>query len=229
MQISRRNTQFELGISDDFFTLPYKKYKYFVTKTWLTHLWNYTSKCNASIHHTHHQQYKLPRKNDFFIMDEVFQSDISNEYKRIFNLVRQKLQVLTASDIVLAGTSNRICPELLQCINHRASTLKWPNVGTLPKQWKQIWNSILLNIILPKLHSLPLGRWERPSHQKWHYHTNATKDFVTHKNTTYERCHHLRRSRYKQSLQTYQGSWIADVSKCSNGDIICESHAKLPC
>ena len=67
-------------------------------------------------------------------MDEVFKSDIANEHKRIFNLVRQKLQVLTASDIALAGTSNIICPELLQGINHRTSTLKWPNVGIIPKQ-----------------------------------------------------------------------------------------------
>ena len=113
-------------------------------------------------------------------MDEIFQPDLSKEHKKIFNLVRQKLQVLTASDIVLAGTTNILCPELLHDKNNRFSTLKWPRVGTIPKQWLQIWNAALLNIILPKLHSQPLGRWVQPSHQKWHHHTNATKDFITH-------------------------------------------------
>ena len=99
-------------------------------------------------------------------MDEIFQSDLSKEHKKIFNLVRQKLQVLPASDIVLAGTTNILCPELLHGKNSQSSTLKWPRVGTIPKQWLQIWNTTLLNIILRKLHSQPLGRWVQLSHQK---------------------------------------------------------------
>ena len=92
----------------------------------------------------------------------------------------------------------------------------------------QIWANTINNIIIPKLQSVPLGRWERQTHQQWHYFTNARKEFLTHNNTSFSPCHHLRRSRYKQNIDYHKGSWVADVTKCTNGDLICESHANLP-
>ena len=67
-----------------------------------------------------------------------------------------------------------------------------------------------------------------PFHQKWHPHMNTTKDFITYKYISYEWFYHLHRSRYKQSPTLHQGSWVADVWKSANGDIICESHTKIP-
>ena len=53
------------------------------------------------------------------------------------------------------------------------------------------------------------------------------KEFIIHNNKSYSPCHHLRRSRYKQNIDFQHGSWVADVSKYTNGDLICESHANI--
>ena len=81
-----------------------------------------------------------------------------------------RLKLLTASDIVLAGSKNRIHPDILLGINHRGSNLKWPNVHEVPKTWIELFRSVLLNIIAPQLQSKPLGKWMSEGHQKWNYY-----------------------------------------------------------
>lgn len=228
LTISRRNTQFELGISQNFLSQSYRQYKKFVTRTWLTHLWSYTSKCNTTIHHTDDKLYTPPRLHDFFLMDAIFASQMSDDNKKRINLVRQKLQVLTASDIVLAGSRATLCPNILSGTNLRKSRCKWPRVGKLPKSWLELWKYTLQTIILPKLQSQPLGRWVRPGHQTWEYTTNVTKDFITHDCTTYFPNHHLRRPLYTRSSSFSRGTWVADVIKYDNDTYQCISNAYIP-
>ena len=103
-------------------------------------------------------------------MDTVIQSDLTDTQKEIFNQVRLRLKLLTASDIVLANSGTRIHPDVLQGTNHRASSFQWPNVHEVPKTWIELFRSVLINIIAPKLQSYPLGKWTYDGHQRWQYY-----------------------------------------------------------
>ena len=76
---------------------------------------------------------------------------------------------MTAADIVLSNSGTRIHPDILQGQNHRASSLKWPNVHDVPKGWIELFRSVLINIIAPKLQSYPIGKWMHNGHQRWQY------------------------------------------------------------
>ena len=83
IDISRRHTQFELGIDKNFFSLGFSKYREFVTPTWVTGLWDYVSACKSTIEFTITTSYKLQRQNDFYIMEKIFASNLCNENKKI--------------------------------------------------------------------------------------------------------------------------------------------------
>ena len=224
---TRDITQLELGTKHDFLSLKYKKYKHYVTPTWLTHLWNYTNKCGTHIHHIQQNDYTLPRQNDFFIMDTAYSSTLSREQKQKINLVRQQLKVLTAADIVLVGSGRVIHDGFMSGKYTRNSSWKWPRIGKLPKSWTEIWQSAITNIIEPILNSRPLGRWTSESHQIWQYNTNPAGDFLARAEHTYLPIGGLRRRYFSISEQTRHGEWMADVEQCDHGRIRLVSHARL--
>ena len=171
MKISLQHTQLELGTQRPFFEYNYKKCHNMVTPTWLTNLWEYCSECKITIHELSPWAYKPPRDYDFFLMDAVLQSDISDEKKEIFNQVHLSLQLLTASDIVVANHGYKIHPDILTGLNHRASTINWPKILPYPQRWTRIFANIILTVIAPRLQSAPLGYWTHEGHQRWQYYS----------------------------------------------------------
>ena len=99
-------------------------------------------------------------------------SDLNDEQKAMINQVRLKLKLLTVSDVVLADSGTRIHPDIYQGTNHRASTIQWPKVLDFPKAWYTLFQSVMVNIIAPKLQSNPLGKWISQGHQRWQYFEN---------------------------------------------------------
>ena len=182
MDISMRTTQLECGLSTPFLKNDYYKTQMLATETWLTNLWQYCTECEISIQDTKNWNYQVPRKNDFHIMDVIMSSDLNDEQKAMFNQVRLKLKLLTASDVVLADSGTRIHPDIYQGTNHRASTIQWPKVLDFPKAWYTLFQSVMVNIIAPKLQSNPLGKWISQGHQRWQYfENNNTVKYVKYK------------------------------------------------
>ena len=134
-KICMRWTQLELGFQNPFYTYKYSTCKDYVTSTIITDLWEYLSLCNASLIEHAPWTYTPPRTNDFFLNETVHNSTISSEHKQIFNEIRMSLKIITAADIVGIGSGSQILPNILLGINHRTSTLEWPNCLTFPPSW----------------------------------------------------------------------------------------------
>jgi len=132
-------------------------------------MWQYCTECKVTLKEQHPWTYDTPRDYDFFLMDEILQSDISDEHKEIFNQVRLSMKLLTASDIVIANHGSRIHPDIMKGINHRWSVLEWPKILPFPKKWTKVFNNLLMTLIAPRLQSSPLGYWKSPGHQRWQY------------------------------------------------------------
>ena len=81
LQISTRFTQLEVGTSIPFWNCKYKKYSPYVTETWITHIWQYINSCGVKSVDDAFWTCTLPRRHDFFLMDEVISSNLSTEQK----------------------------------------------------------------------------------------------------------------------------------------------------
>ena len=170
LEISMRYTQLELGLPQHFFTYNYDKCCNYITPTWITHIWSYVDSCGATLKFTNPYKYDLPRENDFFLMEALInESKIDIVNIRIFNQIRIHLRLISASDIIQYTSSTKIVDYIWNGKNFRTSKIKWPWTKNFPKQWIGIWQSILRNIILPKIQTRPLGRWKKKSHQEWKY------------------------------------------------------------
>ena len=85
MDISMRTTQLESGLSSSFFKHDFYEAQCLTTSTWLTNVWQYCCECQIAIKDLNEWKYQPPRKNDFFLMDTILKSDLTDEQKAIFN------------------------------------------------------------------------------------------------------------------------------------------------
>ena len=134
IKTSLRYSQLESGLSKPFYTQNFYKNYFLCTPTWLTNLWQYCSESYVQLRETKPWIYETPRDNDFFLMDIVMRSNISQEQKEIFNRMRLNLKLLTAADIVLPNHATKFDPAILIGVNKRNSDLNWPKQMQLPKQ-----------------------------------------------------------------------------------------------
>ena len=159
-----RHSQLECGLSQPFYSYDFYKIQHFMTPTWITNLWQYTTKCHCRLHEQFPWRYLCPRAQDKFIMHIVTSSDMPQEHQEIFNRVRINLCLLTLSDIVVADSPTRILPDIFKGINHRTSSLNWPTQQKLPTEWMNIFQQTLRDVIMPHLQNNSLGRWLHDGH-----------------------------------------------------------------
>lgn len=76
-------------------------------------------------------------------MDLIYDKVKNTEHIHIFNHVRVALKVLTAADIVSAGSGHHILEYIKQGQMGRTNTLVCPESEKLPKRWIDAWNTIL--------------------------------------------------------------------------------------
>ena len=210
-------TQLELGISNSFLATSYYKYKEYITPNWMTHLWQYMTDCKAMLEPTTHDHlYRCPRINDFFLMDVVFESDLPNEPKAIFNQIRTALQLVTAADLVEVGSDTNILQNIYELRNYRLSEWEWPLVLPFPDAWKDTWTSVLNNIIQVKLRQHPLGQWIRKSHQKWPGKVSEDGNLLKYDNSYLEFYSGVRRKKYIPTV--YSGNC------CIRADLVVENN-----
>ena len=216
LEICIAYTQLELGISGHFLSTSFYKYKDYITHTWITHLWQYLTDCKATIEATTHHLYNPPRANDFFLMDVVYAADIPKESKEIFNQIRTALQLVTASDIVEVGSSTNILQYIFELKNNRLSSWEWPVVLQFPDTWKEIWVSVLTNVIQTKLRQSPLGHWIRSSHQIWPGKVSDDNNVLHYQDSYYEYYSGIRRKKYIPTVYTRPCLIRADIEYTNN-------------
>ena len=80
LKISMKWTQLELDFQKPFYLYSHKECSEYVTSTWITDTWNYLQTCNASIIKNSPWTINLPRENDFFLNQIVYESNINQEH-----------------------------------------------------------------------------------------------------------------------------------------------------
>ena len=212
LDICMAYTQLEIGISQSFLTQSFYHFNDFITPTWITHLWQYLTDCKALLEPTTTDHlYKVPRVNDFFLMDAVYASNISTEAKEIFNQIRTFLQLVTAADIVEVGSDSMILRNIYEIKNYRKSEWEWPNVLPFPSTWKETWQSVLTTVIQSKLTHRPLGNWIRKSHQNWPGKISNNGKLLCVHNSFYEFYQGTRRKKYLPTVYEGECTIRADI------------------
>jgi len=116
-------TQLDFGAEQFFFQENYDVVSKFATCTWITHLWKFISDCGMELELPLLQsKYSTSQKHDFYLMDIIKNSDLSDMHKIIFNQVRLSLNIETASDIIVIGTGIDIHENILNGIPNGKST-----------------------------------------------------------------------------------------------------------
>ena len=156
LTIGNRYTQFELGTSTPFWKLKYNRYKHFITDTWITNIWSYLDSCGMSIVEFDYWKYVLPRRHDFFLMDAVFESNLSVQQIQMFNQMRLYMKIISVSDLMDEETGV-LKSNIMGCSKPLTSTYGFPNIKPFPSRWIPLWDSIISSIILPRVQSIPLG------------------------------------------------------------------------
>ena len=123
LQISMKWTQLEIGTKQSFFQESYYDMNKYITKTWLTHIWEYLHSCQITMQIMDDITRGNKRINDFYLMDVVKNLKIPDRQKIIFNQVRMQLQIETASDIVTLGKGSEIREDIINGQKGRVSTL----------------------------------------------------------------------------------------------------------
>ena len=137
LNISTRFTQFELGTSKPFWQLHYGKYQHYITETWTTHIWQYLHSCGTALIDMDFWTYALPKEYDFFLMDVVFDSNLSIFHKQVFNQIRMYMKVLTASDLIIDGT-NKLKENIIGCKSPLTSSFGFPYIKPFLSHWIHI-------------------------------------------------------------------------------------------
>ena len=210
-------TQLELGISMNFLTQSYYHFQDYITPTWITHLWQYMTDCKAMLEPTSNEDlYNPPRVNDFFLMEEVYNANISTEAKEIFNQIRTYLQLVTAADIVEVGSNTVILKNIYDMKNNRKSEWEWPIVFPFPDTWKETWHSVLNTVIQTKLNNHPLGQWICTSHQQWPGKISSDGQVLCVNGSFYEFYNGTRRKKYIPTV--YERDCIIRADIVTEGD-----------
>ena len=216
LRIAMENTQMEIGIGNFFMKEDYYDYNDFITKNWVTHLWQYLSDCNSTVIPTQHANYEMPRESDQYFMTLIYAAKLSTEDKEIINQIRLRMKILTLADIVAIGSNTSILQPIWEATPIRDSKWKWPKILDYPTDWTIIWKRALTDIIQPHLSNNPLGRWQGTSHQKWTYTASENGKYIKTNNCIYERFHTTRRSTFIPTSINTPCPFPADVHHCDD-------------
>jgi hypothetical protein len=159
--------QLHIGSKTPFSLLKFSLYEKWIDQPfWLTTLWSFLNRANASLDIENHWLPTLARASNQMLMDLALQLTFNYSQLRQLNACRLYLQVLTVSDISTADG----CYLLPSACNgnkeeHRISKLQWPN-SVRPTNWSA-WNRLLQHIGTGDRLSTPLGQWLVDPHQQW--------------------------------------------------------------
>ena len=177
LRISQSYTQLEAGTSKHVMQYPWEAAEQYVTTTWITSLWDFLTKIDATIEVEDAWRPLPQRENDQFLMDRIGQdSAITTTEIRQFQRCRIYLQVTTLSDIV-DGTGKFIDEKAWrgERDKYRTATYRYPTQQRPDGNAWRAYRKLLLrhcieNSVNRRMTST-LGEWlcNAPS-QQWRYH-----------------------------------------------------------
>jgi len=173
--ISIGYTQLEVGSPDQFFRLPFIRYKHLITNTWTTHLWEFLSLADIQLWHAISEPVWTPplqRDHDSYLVDIILASDFSNSEQRILNEWRMYLNLITVADVATSNGMNLSTDIFYGWKSpERSSTLQWPIASRLHHTHLQLWQRFLHSLTDGKRLLTVLGAWssKRSLHQHWNY------------------------------------------------------------
>jgi len=153
-------------------------------------------------------------------MDVILNADIPVEKKIIFNEVRMHLRLITAADIVILGTGNTILPHIFNGVNHRNSSLEWPNTKPYPTKWLKVWRSLLSTFIQPKLRSNPLCIHRPFGHQTLNTFASSNHMYILWNGNRYRKHGTTRSSTYLPTNENVECNEYADIDTRGNNLIL---------
>ena len=145
-------------------------------------------------------------------MDIIMKADIPMEKKIIFNEIRLHLQLMTAVDLVILGSGSTILPYISNGVNHRKSSLEWPNTKPFPSKWLKTWRSLLSTFIQPRLHSNPLCVNRKQDHQTWSTYASPDHNYISYQGCVYNRFGNTRSAKYLPTSEAIEFTALADVA-----------------
>ena len=174
--------QVEIGSTSQFFSLKYSQYGFLTPSSWLSTLWDATSRYGVTLT-PGNWTLQPPRENDSALMDAIVACHLFtiNEMSDI-NRCRLYLRVFFLSDIV-SGNGLYIIPEIVrgERFPQWQSMWKWPRQSRPPPSSWRLWN-IAISEVWAKSESLrlqnPLGNWIHKTHMRFQYKIDSTNNIL---------------------------------------------------
>lgn len=168
--------QLQLDIAKPFFSMPFKAYQKRVDYTWLTSLWEFTTKLCITIEVEYHWKPKMVYEHDRCIMYIIntlsftpHQYHQVNCCRFIYKSCGYQILLLPMARIFLSAING-------ERDNTRCSSLHWPH-SHRPSDWTA-WAIFLQQVSLRGQLHVPLGLWLDTPHQHWQYYYDPDKDCV---------------------------------------------------
>ena len=202
LQISIAASQLEAGIQQPILQTNWRAYGSYLTKTWITHTWEFLAEHNMQIRIPDVWTPQPQRQNDTFLMDHanvMYQNGAATRQK--INRCRLFLRVTTLSDITDA-TGRHIEKHVWDGDRpkHRKTKLNYPTYERPPKQdwtvFRQFLQRLLTNPYDPKSKLTKhhtLGAWYKQRHEDWttNYSPSTNRIYIKKSNNiySYEKLH----------------------------------------
>jgi hypothetical protein len=181
----------ELGSGTPFWDLPYSKWHFLATPTWMSLTWRDLDPLCLRIKGPM-QQIPLQRPNDLYLMDFIMDLGLTNKQVYRLNNLRMHLQLTRLSDGVTADGA-RIHPNTWNSLpTGRPSQFDWPRTFRPTQEDKELWQATLRNLLPPhathRRLATPLGPWFTPCDPMWQWWLSpqANRLYYTPKDSQWE-------------------------------------------
>ena len=229
IRITREYTQMECGSKSDFLQLDYERWKYLITETWMTHLWEYWNSRGVIIDTTEDLGFMQQRENDECIMDVVMRSKLSNVEKMRANLVRQDLKIIMLSDIV-DGRGRIVLDNIRIGKRARDSHLTFRR-QQIPESWRRMWRDKVCPVLQHVINRAPLGIVKRKSHQIWSWKISDDNKFLSSNRNMYKLIGSIKNGRLEKDTYCVdirrRSSRCADVRWCKGEPKVIAVYPKI--
>jgi hypothetical protein len=179
--ISLSYLQLLIGSDSSFFHLPYPKYAKWIEQGWLTSLWKFLHQTKLQLNVRNHWKPTLQREWDIMLMDYFISLKYNPQDLKILNHCRIYLQVYSLIDLAAAdGRTLLSCYKLGEFSQDRKSPLTWPIQQRPGKAAWRLWTTALQHLEHNERLKTPLGRWQHPPHQNWHWFLDNNSSVLYH-------------------------------------------------
>eukprot|EP00978_Attheya_sp_CCMP212_P006315 scaffold14292_cov60-Attheya_sp.AAC.2 len=133
----------ELGLGIPKFRVPYQKFRYLSTDTWIKNTWEFTCRYDITINDTVPNLLLLCNEDSFLMARFAGHGFLGKDLVKL-NICRLYLQVSTVSDIA-SGDGTYMLPFILECRKdtHQRTSYSWPRAEHPSAPTRTLWRQAL--------------------------------------------------------------------------------------